>query len=183
MLLIPIQGSWEKHATVLANASSDEALFEAYESLIKELNIKTSIKPHVVFARDTRASGSRLVVALVEALKVTDTEYTDYKLLTTPQLHYITRCLNTRGSAYDYGEPTEQGYYEKLAKAFNIAMKGGKFTGGVTVDCANGVGGPKLAQLMKYLPSASEGGLDIKVVNDDVLKPERLNYQVRGVTN
>jgi phosphoacetylglucosamine mutase len=56
-------------------------------------------------------------------------------------------------------------------------MKGRKSNGAVTVDCANGVG-PKLAALVKYLPKATAGGVDIKIVNDDVLKPERLNHQV-----
>ena len=146
--------------------------------MIKELSIDTDTKSRVVFARDTRASGSRLVAALVEALQATGTEHTDYKLLTTPQLHYVTRCINTKGSPYEYGEATEQGYYEKLSTAFKKAMKGRKFDGGVTVDCANGVGGPKLAQLVKYLPTAADGGLDIKIVNDDVHQPERLNHQV-----
>ena len=54
-----------------------------------------------------------------------------------------------------------------------------KFNGSVTVDCANGVGGPKLRELIKYLPTPAEGGLEIKVVNDDVVEPERLNHQVR----
>ena len=172
------QASWEKHATTLANAASDEVLYTNFESLIKECGINSEIKPKVVFARDTRASGSRLVAALVDALEATGTDYTDYKLLTTPQLHYITRCINTKGSTYDYGEPTERGYYEKIASAFKAAIQGSKVNGALTVDCANGVGGPKLAQLVKYLPSAAEGGLDIKIVNDDVVQPERLNHQV-----
>ena len=132
----------------------------------------------MIFARDTRASGPRLVSALEAGLTASGCEHTDYKLLTTPQLHYITRCLNTKGTPYDYGEPTELGYYEKTAAAFKEAIRGKKFNGGVTVDCANGVGGPKLRELMKHLPTPSEGGLDIKVVNDDVARPERLNHQV-----
>ncbi len=142
------------------------------------MKIKPDTKARVVFGRDTRASGPRLVSALVAALEATGTEVTDYKILTTPQLHYLTRCLNTKGTPYEYGEATEQGYYEKTAAAFKTAMEGKKFSGGVTVDCANGVGGPKLRELIKFLPSPSEGGLEIKVVNDDVLNPERLNHQV-----
>ena len=132
----------------------------------------------MVFARDTRASGPRLVSALLAALDVSQTEYTDYKLLTTPQLHYITRCLNTKGTPYEYGEPTEQGYYQKIGASFKAAMGTRKFSGPVTVDCANGVGGPKLCELVKHLPPLSEGGLEIKIVNDDVLRPERLNHLV-----
>ena len=148
-----------------------------YEKLVKEQNLK-DVKPRIVFARDTRASGPRLVAALTAALDATDTEYTDYKLLTTPQLHYITRCLNTQGTPFDYGVPTEEGYYEKTATAFKKAMQGRKPSGGLTVDCANGVGGPKLRELVKFLPPISEGGLEIRIVNDDVVSPERLNSQV-----
>ena len=132
----------------------------------------------MIFARDTRASGPRLVIALVEALNAVESESTDFKILTTPQLHYLTRCLNTRGTQFEYGDPTEQGYYQKIASSFETAMKGHKFSGSVTVDCANGVGGPKLRELLKYLPAVSEGGLEIKIVNDDILRSERLNYQV-----
>ncbi|MCJ1419619.1 Phosphoacetylglucosamine Mutase [Xylographa parallela] len=171
-----LEASWEAHATKLANALSDVDLVAIYDRLVKELNLK-DVKPHVVFARDTRASGPRLVAALTAALDATDTEYTDYKLLTTPQLHYITRCLNTQGTPYDYGVPTEEGYYEKTAAAFKKAMQGRKPSGGVTVDCANGVGGPKLRELVKHLPPISEGGLEIRIVNDDVVSPERLNSQ------
>lgn len=176
-----LEGSWESYATALANAPSNEALVEAYEKLAKDLKINPDTKANAVFARDTRASGPRLVTALLEGFKASGVTYTDYKLLTTPQLHYVTRCLNTKGTPYEYGEPSEQGYYEKTAAAFKAALGGRKINGAVTVDCANGVGGPKLRELMKHLPSAAEGGIDIKVVNDDVSRPERLNHQVKNV--
>ena len=163
---------------MLANSPTDEALAETYSKLSQDLKINPEVKSRVVFARDTRASGPRLVNALLAALEASQSEYTDYKLLTTPQLHYITRCLNTKGTPYEYGEPTEQGYYEKLGASFKAAMGSRKFNGPVTVDCANGVGGPKLQSLIKHLPSPSEGGLEIKVVNDDVHKPDHLNHQV-----
>jgi phosphoacetylglucosamine mutase len=63
-----------------------------------------------------------------------------------------------------------------MASAFKLAMQGKKGSGSVTVDCANGVGGPKLRELIKYLSSAEEG-IEIKVINDDVVKPENLNVQ------
>lgn len=132
----------------------------------------------VVFARDTRASGPYLVTALKAALDAVKVEHTDYGIMTTPQLHYIVRCVNTVNLPSAFGEPTEQGYYKKMASAFKILMHGRTIKGSITVDCANGVGGPKLRELMKYLPSAKEGGIDIKVVNDDVVKPEALNFEV-----
>lgn len=135
--------------------------------------MKMTNPARVVFARDTRASGSRLVGVLNAALTATEVEFVDFKFMTTPQLHYVVRCKNTLGTQYEYGEPTEQGYYEKLANAFKKVMRGVKVQGGLTVDCANGVGGPKLRELMKFL-----SGIDIKVVNDDVINPDSLNFDV-----
>lgn len=161
----------------MANVPLEE-LGDEYDKLIRELEVDNDKPARVVFARDTRASGSRLVTALTASLTAVGVEYVDFKYLTTPQLHYIVRCKNTLGTQYEYGQPTEQGYYEKLADAFKRVMKGRSTSGSVTVDCANGVGGPKLRELVKYLPSAKDGGVDIKVVNDDVIKPESLNFEV-----
>lgn len=145
-----------------------------YNKLAEDLKIKPDTPARVIFARDTRASGSRLVACLVDALEAVGAEYTDYKLLTTPQLHYLVRCANTQGRSDQYGELSEKGYYEKIASAFKLAVKHKKVQGAVTVDCANGVGGPKLQELIKHL----DGSIDIKVINDDVLRPESLNVQV-----
>ncbi len=57
-----------------------------------------------------------------------------YKNLTTPQLHYLTRCLNAKGTPHKYGIPTERGYYEKLAAAFETAINEGKRSGSVPKD-------------------------------------------------
>jgi phosphoacetylglucosamine mutase len=151
------------------------------ETLVSNISQLHERQAKVVFARDTRASGPYLVTALKAALDAVNVEYTDYGIMTTPQLHYIVRCINTLNTPYTFGEPTEQGYYEKMAKAFKILMHGRTIQGPITVDCANGVGGPKLQELIKYLPTAKEGGIDIKVVNDDVVKPEALNFDVSRI--
>lgn len=176
-----LEQSWEGYATTLANTHSDQ-LGKAYEDLINEELVDELRQIHdrpakVIFGRDTRPSGIALVKALKAALDALKVEYTDYGILTTPQLHYLVRCINTKGTAYEFGEPTEQGYYEKMANAFKILMHGRTIQGPVTVDCANGVGGPKLRELIKYLPTGSQG-IEIKVLNDDVLNPEVLNHEV-----
>lgn len=130
----------------------------------------------VVFARDTRASGSRLVGVLNAALTATQVEFIDFKYMTTPQLHYVVRCKNTLGTQYQYGEPSELGYYQKLVDSFKKVMRGVKVQGSLTVDCANGVGGPKLRELIKLLDTP----LDIKVINDDVINPDSLNFEVKS---
>ncbi|KAI9692079.1 MAG: Phosphoacetylglucosamine Mutase [Bogoriella megaspora] len=172
-----LEGSWEAYATRFANAPTETELVEDLNKLNSDLKINTSITPHVIFARDTRASGQELRDCLVDALEAQQAEYTDYGLLTTPQLHYLVRCTNTKGTPHEYGDVSESGYYEKLATAFKQAMKNAKANGSVTVDCANGVGGPKLRELVKYIPSHAEGGIDINIVNDDVSKAENLNSQ------
>ncbi|KNG84651.1 N-acetylglucosamine-phosphate mutase [Aspergillus nomiae NRRL 13137] len=170
-----LEAEWETYATKLANAPLDK-IADVYEELIKEIDISMENPARVVFARDTRASGSRLAGVLNASLTATEVEFSDLKFMTTPQLHYVVRCKNTLGTQYEYGEPTEQGYYEKLAKAFKGVMRGLKVKGSLTVDCANGVGGPKLRELLKYLPGPEEGGIDIKVINDDVINPDSLNF-------
>lgn len=116
-------------------------------------------------------SGPALVAALKDGLDVVSSKYTDYGILTTPQLHYIIRAHNTQGTPNDYGTPSELGYYEKLGKAYNTMLGGYNKSYNITVDAANGVGGPKVQELSKYL-----GGLvDITVVNDKSDQPNLLN--------
>lgn len=176
-----IDNMWELHATELANAMTDDALLATYHDIAKEHQISLTAPAKVVFARDTRASGSRLVECLCEALRATGCEYTDQGLATTPQLHYYTRAINTKGTREEYGEPSESGYYEKMASAFSQVTKNAKINGKLTVDCANGVGGPKLRELLKHTSSALRHGVDIDVVNDDVQRPDALNYQVLSI--
>lgn len=163
----------------MANQPTPEDVSNYYHEIVKKYNIDLSVPARVVVARDTRASGSRLLGCLQDGLAAADAESKDYGFLTTPQLHYMVRCLNTEGTKEAYGVPTEKGYYEKFAAAFKTALHGKKPTGHLTVDCANGVGGPKLTELIKYLPPKEEG-LEIFVVNDNVIKPESLNVDVSG---
>lgn len=151
---------------------------QIYNKLATDLKLKPEVEAEVVFARDTRVSGPSLVKALEDGLKATGAQYQDFGIFTTPQLHYVTRCLNTKGTTYSFGEPTEEGYYKKMADAFKVVMKYKKTRAFVTVDCANGVGGPKLRELVKHLEPASKGGVDINIINDDVAKTEALNLDV-----
>lgn len=180
-----LEQSWEGYATILANTPNEE-MGKAYERLVNETLVdeirQLQDRPaNVVIGRDTRVSGPALVKALKAALDAVGAKYQDYGHLTTPQLHYMVRCINTQNTPYAFGEATEEGYYKKMANAFKAIMYGRLIKGPVTVDCANGVGGPKLKELIEHLPSSKEGGIDIHVVNDDVLKPEALNLDVSNM--
>ncbi|KAF1842135.1 Phosphoacetylglucosamine mutase [Cucurbitaria berberidis CBS 394.84] len=169
-----LQEEWEVLSTEIANQSTPEDVSKYYHELASKYKIDLKTPARVVVARDTRASGSRLLGCLLDGLTAAGAESKDYGFLTTPQLHYMVRCMNTEGTKEAYGVPTEKGYYEKFGAAFKTALRGKKPSGHLTVDCANGVGGPKLVELIKYLPSKEEG-LEIVVVNDNVIKPESLN--------
>jgi phosphoacetylglucosamine mutase len=54
----------------------------------------------------------------VDGLTALQVQHTDYQVLSTPQLHYLVRCINTRDTNDAYGEVSENGYYSKLAQAF-----------------------------------------------------------------
>ncbi|KAK0729108.1 hypothetical protein B0T21DRAFT_314625 [Apiosordaria backusii] len=169
-----LEQEWERYATALVNAPSDEDLAKIYNALATELKIDLEAPAKVVYGRDTRPSGHTLVTALAGALDATNTEHVDFKILTTPQLHYLVRATNTEGTPASYGEVSETGYYKKLAEAFVRCMKGKRINEKLQVDCANGVGGPKLTEFLKHIPQ-DKVHFEVKVVNDDVLRPEVLN--------
>ena len=172
-----LEQEWETHATRLVNCKSDQELVDTFKALAVQLKVDLSAPGRVIYGRDTRPSGHGLIIALSDALKATDTETHDYKLITTPILHYLTRCVNTEGTPLAYGKVSEVGYYEKLSEAFVRSLRGKKVQGQLIVDCSNGIGAPKFAEFLKYV-SSEVTGLNVKIVNDDVIRPEVLNFEV-----
>ncbi|KAK9447477.1 uncharacterized protein V1518DRAFT_421103 [Limtongia smithiae] len=169
-----LEQSWEEYATRFANADSDEYLAREYLNASEVLKINLEAPAAVVFARDTRESGPRLVAALKDGLSAAGAEFTDYGELTTPQLHYIVKCINTAKTPSPYGAPTAQGYYDKLSSAFKVVLKNLPKPSAVTVDAANGIGGPQLNALASAIGSDV---INFVVVNADVATPTKLNFQ------
>ncbi|KAG0236001.1 Phosphoacetylglucosamine Mutase [Actinomortierella wolfii] len=166
-----MEGAWEAYATQLANAETNEKLLEVINHIVAAQNIDLTKPAHIAYARDTRPSGESLVKALNDGFKVFGAKGTDYGILTTPQLHYITRCLNTQGTPEAYGEPTAEGYYKKLAAAFKTLIEGKPTPAPLTLDCANGVGAPKFLEFLPYL----DGTLPVNIINDDINNASKLN--------
>jgi phosphoacetylglucosamine mutase len=192
-----LESSWEAYATLFANAKDEEALLDAIRKVVNSTKLDLNAKAVVIYARDTRyprpptpnpqppqplqrrpnsgrPSGVPLSESLADGLNAFEAETTDYGVQTTPQLHYLVRCLNTQGTNAPYGTPTEVGYYEKMATAFKQLMQGKKKQSRLTVDCANGVGAPKLAEFLKYV---GDDHLEIRIVNADIHNPKKLNLQ------
>ena len=169
-----LEASWEGSATLLANATTSEALLEALTNLVAQYKIDLSKPSKVVYGHDTRPSCPSLVKALEDGLAVWQGETVPAGLVTTPQLHYYVRALNTQGTPEAFGEPSEDGYYTKLANAYITLSKGKQPASTMTVDCANGVGAPKLRKLVEKI-EALGGKLDVKLVKDDTGTQGALN--------
>ncbi|KPL94551.1 phosphoacetylglucosamine mutase-like protein [Sarcoptes scabiei] len=156
--------SWEKLATEIANIPDDE-LEQYIRNLLQRFQINLDDKCQIHLAIDTRASSPLLRQALIDGIKVARGDYIDHGLLTTPQLHYIVRCVNDPESSY--GLPTEDGYYSKLCKAFVELTKNSERTLNLVIDCANGVGALKMQLLAPYLKNRIT--FELKNIGDGIL--------------
>ena len=95
----------------------------------------------------------------------------DYGIVSTPQIHFFVTCQNTKNA---YGTPNEEGYFSKLATAFNN-LRGPTFNRGsyqntLLLDGANGVGALKMKILQQHLGNS----LDASIFNSG---NGQLNFQ------
>jgi len=122
-----LEEEWESYATELVNSNNlKETLLHLsqtkFKSFLDKYEQEQSVsemgrikKANIVVAYDTRPSSPLLFEAFKAGVEDLNAILINYGLLTTPQLHYMVRCLNTNGQ---YGEPNEEGYFNKLSKAF-----------------------------------------------------------------
>lgn len=154
-----LESTWEGTATSFANLP-DDAVVADIDKIVKENEIDLSESATVVIGRDTRESSPALAKAAADGVRAAGGTVLDFGVLTTPQLHYIVRCYNDP----NYGEATEDGYFDKLSKAFialNDSTAASKYEPSVSVDCANGVGAPKLQVLAEIIKEK----LSVKIFN------------------
>jgi len=159
-----LAATWEVYATTLAN-TPESALQDTLLKLVQEAKIDLSSPAKVVYGYDTRPSCPVLVAALEDGFKCfLNVQTVNATLVTTPQLHFLVRCTNDPA----YGQPSESAYYAKLASAYKIVTEGRQpLSGQLTVDCANGVGGPKLKELLQILKQ-NNTQLNVKLLNIQV---------------
>ncbi|CAO1615481.1 unnamed protein product [Sympodiomycopsis kandeliae] len=167
-----LEASWEPYCTAAVNATSEQELISILEKLIQTTKINLSTPASVVYAHDTRPTSGILVKAVASGLAALGAQVIDAGLQTTPQLHYLVKALNTQGTPDAYGEPTEEGYYKKLSAAYLKLVEGKPAQSPLVVDCANGVGAPKLAELQKYI---GQEHLAIRALRTDIKTPGALN--------
>jgi phosphoacetylglucosamine mutase len=102
---------WEQHASELANAETDQALWEAVTAIIAGRGISCASVPGavVVVATDTRPSSATLAASAKDGVALTGAAVDDLGLRTTPMLHWAVT------------EPTMRdvdAYCQTLANAF-----------------------------------------------------------------
>ncbi|XP_075532667.1 phosphoglucomutase 3-like protein nst [Dermacentor variabilis] len=164
-----METDWEILATELANAQ-DSSLESVLDRIVAATNISLQESSTVYLAHDTRVSSPRLAQAVIDGVKSVDGVVKAFGHLTTPQLHYIVRCSNDPS----YGEPTEEGYFNKITKAFMQIRANGSavrnYVPFIRLDGANGVGAVKMKTLLPHLG----GLLKIETYNDG--SEGRLNH-------
>lgn len=144
-----LQQRYEAVANELANTETDEALISYVKDLIeKERIVVEDASVKVLIAHDTRPSGPRLAAAAAAGVSCVGGHPEILGLLTTPQLHWIVMRTNQ-------GQPAgEVDYYTTLSAAFEKIMRKSESMQTLHVDCAHGVGGPKLETFNPYLEKA-----------------------------
>jgi phosphoacetylglucosamine mutase len=115
-----LEASWETYATTLANAPNAEDFIKSLQIIVGAAKIELSKPSRVVYARDTRASGSRLVSALEDGLRAMNAVQRNIGITTTPILHYAVNTINTKNTPENYD--IEKEYFEMLSNAFNTLV-------------------------------------------------------------
>ncbi|KAJ2895857.1 hypothetical protein IWW38_002190 [Coemansia aciculifera] len=167
-----LQQSWESYCTDIANAGSDDQVVDILSYIVEKEGIDLSVRAKVAYARDTRPSGPLLQKALEDGLAALDVDAANFGIVTTPQLHYFVRCLNTANSTSPYGEPTEAGYNKKYGQAFLRLVEGKPLPSTLHIDAANGVGAPQVLKLAEAIGSPY---FNIDVQNSDTATLGKLN--------
>ncbi|KAI9632946.1 putative phosphoacetylglucosamine mutase [Dioszegia hungarica] len=166
--------TWESHATLLANCTSTESLITTFIDLAHHLRVELDAcaPSSIIYARDTRPSGKKLVEAFEAGLSAFQgLKVVDLGVHTTPVLHYVVRATNARDG--EQGKPTVEGYYERMAGAFKTLIGNRGPLPTLYVDCANGVGAPAISTLSSYLGTS----LPLQAMNDSTTTPGALNSQ------
>jgi phosphoacetylglucosamine mutase len=161
---------WEPWAIELANAVNFLELNAVVDNLINTFKIDMSCSANVLIGRDTRPSGSTLVLACQDGVNALSGNIMDCGVVTTPLLHYLTRCNNDDS----FGKPSNEGYYLKLSRSFEDIVGGKKPFPSLTVDCANGVGALALKDLVGFIKPQH---LNISFSHCNTTKPEVLNFE------
>lgn len=111
-MLVP---HWEHHATAVANAGTDQELFEALEHVIEIESITSSANAVVLIGGDTRPHTEALVQAACEGVELSGARVHHIGTCTTPVLHY---------AVLRHNQPDLAPYGDRLVGAFKCLTEG-----------------------------------------------------------
>jgi phosphoacetylglucosamine mutase len=151
-----LQQRFEPIADEFANADSDEDLARLVLEFMAKEGVAADATGTVLIAHDTRPSGPELAEAAAAGVRCVGAEPQFLGLLTTPQLHWAVMRTNQKLPS------GEADYYSVLSSAFVELAGKADPPMPLYVDCANGVGGPKIGALAPHLEAA---GLNLKLLN------------------
>ena len=116
-------------------------------------------------ARDTRESSPILLAAVKAGLDCLSVSYTDFELLTTPQLHYLVALQEKNYNAADY--------IKNMTSAFIDFVKlcDSDYHSDFVLDCANGVGAVPMEEIAKIL----NPHINIRLINTSIGNTAKLN--------
>ncbi|CCH62045.1 hypothetical protein TBLA_0G00980 [Henningerozyma blattae CBS 6284] len=167
---------WEPIATDLANLASQGKIDELVQFVnAKLIELNSNKVPTLIVGRDSRESSTSLLECLKEgSLKLFDAKIVDYELLTTPQLHFLTNAYNLEKDL-----PKETDYYHHFNNAWDQLISINNDASSSTsnkiesliIDSANGIGGPKMENLLKYWKT----NYKVRLINNNWKRPESLN--------
>lgn len=161
---------WEVIATEFAN-SNGAKLIDLIDSIWSKY-FKEGVKGNVVIGIDTRESGPHLTSICREVLEFLNdfVDFVDLGEITTPQLHFVTRCCNDPA----FGEASVAGYHKKLGETLSKIIKLNSFKElpPVVIDGANGIGAVQMDEFIKVNEALE---WDVSIVNSNVIDPTALN--------
>ncbi|CCW65399.1 unnamed protein product [Phytomonas sp. EM1] len=187
-----LESTWEVWCKKAANAKSGNDLIKVLEECIREekivfpLNFSISYAS-ILFGRDTRRTGLSILDAAKDMLdNFLKVPYTDYGIVTTPELHYIVSKLNE-----EVGKPVPakieiKSYHESILNAFNRLMSlnlngARKNQHDLVIDTSNGVGYYGLKRLISFSESLFNQDIlkkyfNVVLLNTNVEQIDDLNY-------
>lgn len=167
---------WEPEVTNLVNLLANDSFENWFQAMAKfqdKIGISSDIgkiTPQIMVAYDSRESSPHLVDCLMQAVNCffgeSNVNIVNHGLLTTPQLHFLTSLQDPKVSENDYNRFFQKQWDNLLHSDDNLPFDH------LYIDAANGVGS---IQIEKFLTNWSIDHSKIKIINDDYLKPEKLN--------
>jgi len=145
-----------------------EAKASTVSEIVKNEEPKTKW-PEVYVGCDTRESSPLLVAAVIKGIKAMRVPYTDFGVVTTPQLHYLVANHEKKLKADDYVRDFSNAFNE-FCELSGPAKPG--YEPSICLDCANGVGASTFA---KFVPKVKHA-FETNMINTDTNKKQILNY-------